>query len=108
MSPVGISVPADPPPTHDAKARRAWIRYRLSLRDSTMTALASAEGVTQAAVASAALGVGSRHLMRALALACETPPGTLFPEHFDNSGAMRRKSRRMRRQHGTPAEGVPA
>ena len=109
MSPMGISaVPNDPPPPGNRGARRAWIRYRLAQRGQTFVGVAEVEGVTQPTVSRAALGLGSRHLMRAIARACDVAPGILFPEHFDASGAMRRPAQRPRRASADLANGEAA
>lgn len=86
-------------------ARRAWIRYQLTLRGLTFEALARELGVSGTAVRSAATGYPIQRIEMAIADAINVPARTLFPEHYGPDGTRAPDRTKVRNRTAHAAQG---
>jgi Ner family transcriptional regulator len=79
-----------------AAARRAWIKYQLELRGTTLGKLAASKGLSRTTV-NKALAVPYPKMERVIALALGLTPQQLWPERYDETGERVTKRGRPRR-----------
>jgi lambda repressor-like predicted transcriptional regulator len=95
--PLTVNIPKRP------AERRAWIIFQLRMRNSSFRVLADREGVSVAAVSSAAGGKASSHLQAVLAAEVGLPVQRLFPELYDDHGKRMGWTREKQRITRRPA-----